>query len=73
MSRRAYLEKREKSKLAEIEDDLKDEEFLWGDVELTEAERADIELKKKLFGLAKARMMQSCASVVLPRRSTPNP
>ena len=40
MSRRAYLEKREKSKLAEIEDDLKDEEFLWGDVELTEAERA---------------------------------
>ena len=57
MSRRAYLEKREKSKLAEIEDDLKDEEFLWGDVELTEAERADIELKKKLFGLAKARVM----------------
>lgn len=71
MSRRAYLEKREKSKLAEIEDDLKDEEFLWGDVELTEAERADIELKKKLFGLAKARMMQSCASVMLSCGSTP--
>ena len=72
MSRRAYLEKREKSKLAEIEDDLKDEEFLWGDVELTEAERADIELKKKLFGLAKARVVQSCVCVVLLRGSTPN-
>jgi len=55
-SRRKYLRERETKKLAEAQDDIRDEEFLFGDVELTKRELEERELKKKLYGFAKERV-----------------
>ena len=46
-SRQVYLERREADKLAELEQEVKDEEYLWEGVKLTDYERARIEQKKK--------------------------
>ena len=52
-SRRDYLKKREVDKVEELEADIVDEEYLFGDAKLTQRERADIEYKKKVLNLAK--------------------
>ena len=51
-ARLEYLAERKDRKLDELLDDIKDEEFLFGD-ELTEAERARLEQKRKVYELAK--------------------
>ncbi|GFG40919.1 hypothetical protein Cfor_11095 [Coptotermes formosanus] len=52
-SRRKYLEKRKEDKVAELEADIIDDEYLFQEEELTERERKDREHKKKLLQLAK--------------------
>jgi pre-mRNA-splicing factor ATP-dependent RNA helicase DHX16 len=52
-SRQVYLERREQDKLAELEDEVLDEEFLFQNVQLTEFERKRIEQKKKTLEIAK--------------------
>ncbi|CAB0030634.1 unnamed protein product [Trichogramma brassicae] len=52
-SRRKYLEKRKEDKVAELEADIIDDEYLFGDVELTEKEKRDLEHKKELLRIAK--------------------
>lgn len=47
-----YLGDRKDRKLDELEADIADEEFIFGD-ELTAAERAELDKKKKLLALAK--------------------
>jgi len=56
ISRIEYLKKREEQKMKEIEDDLKDELYLFGDVELTAAEKREMAKKRKLLELAKQRV-----------------
>ena len=52
-SRRDYLVKRQKDKMEDLEREMEDEEYMFGDVKLTEKEKKDIEYKKKVLGLAK--------------------
>lgn len=52
-SRRKYLEKRKDDKVAELEADILDDEYLFNEQELTERERKDREHKKTLLELAK--------------------
>jgi pre-mRNA-splicing factor ATP-dependent RNA helicase DHX16 len=52
-SRQEYLERREKDKLVELEQEVMDEEYLWQGVELTEYERKRLEQKKKTLEIAK--------------------
>ena len=52
-SRRKYLEKREVDKVQELEDDILDDEFLFGQEELTEREKRDRDYKKNVLELAK--------------------
>ena len=52
-SRQVYLERREADKLAELEQEVKDEEYLWEGVKLTEYERARMDAKKKTLEIAK--------------------
>ena len=56
VSRRVYLEMREKKMLEAARDDIKDEEFLFGDVELTAKEQQDNEYKKRIYELANQRV-----------------
>ncbi|EOD26794.1 hypothetical protein EMIHUDRAFT_457294 [Emiliania huxleyi CCMP1516] len=56
VSRQVYLEKREKQKLEEARDDVRDEEYLFGDVELTAREKEERDLKKRLYDLANERV-----------------
>lgn len=49
VSRREYLKKREDDKLIELQQDIEDEKYLFGDEELTKAERAELETKQKLL------------------------
>ena len=56
VSRRVYLEQREKKMLEAARDDLKDEEYFFGDVELTEKEKREIEYKKTVYELANQRV-----------------
>eukprot|EP00038_Savillea_parva_P019455 m.27593 g.27593 ORF g.27593 m.27593 type:complete len:1068 (-) comp4427_c0_seq1:179-3382(-) len=51
-ARYEYLGDRKSRKLDELLDDIKDDEFLFGD-ELTEAERARLDQKRKVYELAK--------------------
>ena len=51
-SRRQYLQKREKGKLDELMDDIRDDEFLFDDSQLTKRERDDRKYKKKVLELA---------------------
>ncbi|XP_036623061.1 pre-mRNA-splicing factor ATP-dependent RNA helicase DHX16 [Trichosurus vulpecula] len=52
-SRREYLAKREREKLEDLEAELADEEFLFGDVELSHTERQELKYKKKVRDLAR--------------------
>jgi pre-mRNA-splicing factor ATP-dependent RNA helicase DHX16 len=52
-SRQVYLKTREEQKLVELEQEIKDEEYLWADVELTEAEKERIRRKKETLEIAK--------------------
>lgn len=56
ISRRRYLEMREKKQLEAARDDIADEEFLFEGVELTEREKKDLEYKKKVYELANERV-----------------
>uniref|UniRef100_A0A182QIP3 RNA helicase n=1 Tax=Anopheles farauti TaxID=69004 RepID=A0A182QIP3_9DIPT len=52
-SRRKYLEKRKEDKVAELEADIRDDEYLFPEAEITERERKDREHKKKLLQIAR--------------------
>ncbi|RZF33169.1 hypothetical protein LSTR_LSTR004855 [Laodelphax striatellus] len=52
-SRRKYLEKRKDDKVAELEADIIDDEYLFNEQDLTERERRDREHKKNILSLAK--------------------
>lgn len=52
-SRRKYLEKREQDKVAELEADIRDDEYLFKDYELTEREKKNREIQRKLLDLTK--------------------
>lgn len=45
--------KRKDDKLIELEQDIQDEEFLFGDEKLTEREKREIEKKKQLLEIAR--------------------
>lgn len=53
VSRQEYLKKREQKKLDEIRDDIEDEQYLFENVKLTEAEMRDLRYKKQIFDLVK--------------------
>ncbi|KAF3331470.1 putative pre-mRNA-splicing factor ATP-dependent RNA helicase DHX16 isoform X1 [Carex littledalei] len=52
-SRRAYLDKRKEKKLLEIEDEIRDHEYIFEGVKLTEAEERELRYKKQIYELAK--------------------
>uniref|UniRef100_A0A8D2BLR9 Pre-mRNA-splicing factor ATP-dependent RNA helicase DHX16 n=1 Tax=Sus scrofa TaxID=9823 RepID=A0A8D2BLR9_PIG len=52
-SRREYLAKREREKLEDLEAELADEEFLFGDVELSRHERRELKYKRRVRDLAR--------------------
>lgn len=52
-SRRLYLEKRKEDKLALLEGDIVDEEYLFSDINLTQTEKSSLEYKKKVLHLAR--------------------
>lgn len=52
-SRREYLAKREREKLEDLEAELADEEFLFGDVELSRHEQRELKYKKRVRDLAR--------------------
>ncbi|XP_031258562.1 pre-mRNA-splicing factor ATP-dependent RNA helicase DEAH1 isoform X3 [Pistacia vera] len=55
ISRREYLKKREQKKLEEIKDDIEDEQYLFENVKLTDAEYREIRYKKEIYDLVKKR------------------
>ncbi|GBF92309.1 pre-mRNA-splicing factor ATP-dependent RNA helicase [Raphidocelis subcapitata] len=60
VSRQEYLARREADKLAALEDEIRDEEFLFAGKEhlLTDRERADLAYKRRVLELAKERKAQ---------------
>ncbi|KAJ8956852.1 hypothetical protein NQ318_014267 [Aromia moschata] len=70
-SRRKYLEKRKDDKLAELEADIADDEYLFEDEILTERERKSRQHKKELLRLAqeheKARELERIQRYHMPR------
>ncbi|KAL8212975.1 UNVERIFIED_CONTAM: putative pre-mRNA-splicing factor ATP-dependent RNA helicase dhx16 [Gekko kuhli] len=52
-SRREYLAKREKDKIEDLEAEIKDEEYLFSEFELTASEKQELEYKRKVRDLAK--------------------
>ena len=48
-SRYAYLQKREPQKLQELKLAIQDEEYLFRDEKLTDAEKRELELQKKIY------------------------
>lgn len=52
-SRQVYLQRREEDKLAELEQEVQDEEYLWSDTKLSEFERQRLEQKKRTLEIAK--------------------
>ncbi|XP_053329339.1 pre-mRNA-splicing factor ATP-dependent RNA helicase DHX16 [Spea bombifrons] len=52
-SRREYLGKRQKEKLEDLEAEIADDEYLFAEPELTEAERKELEYKRSVRDLAK--------------------
>jgi len=52
-SRRVYLEKRKDQKMVELEQELRDEEFLFKGVKLTKREQEEVRLKKITYDLAR--------------------
>ncbi|XP_044476789.1 pre-mRNA-splicing factor ATP-dependent RNA helicase DEAH1-like [Mangifera indica] len=55
VSRQEYLKKREQKKLEEIKDDIEDEQYLFENVKLTDAEYREIRYKKEIYELVKKR------------------
>ena len=53
ISRQAYLEKREDKELKLLEIGMKDEDYLFNDIQLTAEEKHRIELNKKILSMAK--------------------
>ncbi|KAJ0495049.1 putative RNA helicase [Helianthus annuus] len=51
-SRREYFKRRELKKLEEIRDDILDEEYLFGDVKVSEIEQRDYRYKKQIYEVA---------------------
>lgn len=70
-SRRDYLKKREGEKVQELEDDIRDDEFLFEESKLTERERKEREHKKITLELAKkhekARNLENAQRYHMPR------
>ncbi|KAM7353532.1 pre-mRNA-splicing factor ATP-dependent RNA helicase DHX16-like isoform 1-T2 [Cochliomyia hominivorax] len=70
-SRRKYLEKRKEDKVAELEADILDDEYLFDDAILTEKERQEREYKKQLLTIAKehekARELERIQRYHMPR------
>ncbi|KAL8213278.1 UNVERIFIED_CONTAM: putative pre-mRNA-splicing factor ATP-dependent RNA helicase dhx16 [Gekko kuhli] len=52
-SRREYLAKREKDKIEDLEAEIKDEEYLFSEFELTVSEKQELEYKRKVRDLVK--------------------
>jgi pre-mRNA-splicing factor ATP-dependent RNA helicase DHX16 len=52
-SRREYLSKRKEDKVAELEADILDDEYLFDETQLTEKEKKDREYKKNVLNIAK--------------------
>ncbi|KAG8448692.1 hypothetical protein GDO86_015677 [Hymenochirus boettgeri] len=52
-SRREYLGKREKEKLEDLEAEIADEEYLFGEPELTAAEKKELDYKRRVRDLAR--------------------
>ncbi|KAK2492243.1 hypothetical protein MC885_006627 [Smutsia gigantea] len=52
-SRREYLAKREREKLEDLEAELADEEFLFGDIELSRHEKRELKYKRRVRDLAR--------------------
>ncbi|KAI0227759.1 putative pre-mRNA-splicing factor ATP-dependent RNA helicase mog-4 [Lamellibrachia satsuma] len=52
-SRREYLKKRQHDKLEDLEQELQDEEYYFGDQNLTEEEKKKIQYKRKMLSLAR--------------------
>ena len=52
-SRREYLAKRERDKLEELEAEIADEEYLFGEETLTTSERRELEYKRRVRDLAR--------------------
>ncbi|XP_055590392.1 pre-mRNA-splicing factor ATP-dependent RNA helicase DHX16 [Uranotaenia lowii] len=52
-SRRQYLEKRKDDKVAELEADILDDEYLFNETDITEKERQDRQYKRNLLQIAK--------------------
>ncbi|KAK2184226.1 hypothetical protein NP493_276g03006 [Ridgeia piscesae] len=52
-SRRDYLKKRQQDKLEDLEQELQEEEYYFGDEKLTEAEKKRIQYKRKMLSLAR--------------------
>jgi len=55
VSRQEYLKKREAQKLAELKDQIEDEQYIFEGVEVSEKERKDLEYKKQVYELAMQR------------------
>ena len=51
-SRRKYLEKREGQKVQALDDDIRDNEYLFGDAALTKREAQELEFNKTILNLA---------------------
>lgn len=51
-ARQKYLEKREGQKVQALEDDIRDNEYLFGDTALTERERKELEFNRNILQLA---------------------
>uniref|UniRef100_A0A182NIR5 RNA helicase n=1 Tax=Anopheles dirus TaxID=7168 RepID=A0A182NIR5_9DIPT len=70
-SRRKYLEKRKEDKVAELEADIRDDEYLFPDAEITARERQDREHKKQLLQIArdheKARELERVQRYRMPK------
>ena len=54
-SREDYVHKRTKQKLIELEDDIKDEGYLYGSVRMTKKEQIELKMKQELLQIAQER------------------
>ncbi|KAA8526970.1 hypothetical protein F0562_008801 [Nyssa sinensis] len=59
VSRQEYLKKRERNKLGEMRNDIKDDLYLFDGIKLSEAENLDLRYKREVFELVKKRMAET--------------
>ncbi|XP_073158491.1 pre-mRNA-splicing factor ATP-dependent RNA helicase DEAH1-like isoform X2 [Henckelia pumila] len=59
VSRQEYLKKRERKKLEELRDDIDDEQYLFDQVKLTEAEKRESRYKKEIYEIVGKRTEES--------------